>query len=270
MKVTTAMRECLRKVFITMPVRLIDGRYLHLIESYRINCEIVLDFRALDSFPRSHLRGLAKKLSARGIRMTVHAPFHEIFLGAPDRLVREAAVERMEKAFAAAALFRPESIVVHFNYEERRFGFIYEEWLANIVPSIRLFARKAGEMGAILALENVYEENPRAMKEVLEMMKGLPVHQCLDTGHVNAFSRTGLRAWLRQMGPFIRQLHLHDNDGSGDEHLPIGAGNVDFGLVAGFIARAKVKPLVTLEPHSEGDIWKTLHGFHEKGLDRAL
>ncbi|MBP7584485.1 MAG: hypothetical protein KBA61_10650, partial [Spirochaetes bacterium] len=68
----------------------------------------------------------------------------------------------------------------------------------------------------------------------------------------------------------IRQLHLHDNDGSGDEHLPIGAGNVDFGLVAGFIARAKVKPLVTLEPHSEGDIWKTLHGFHEKGLDRAL
>lgn len=270
MKITQEIRDALRRVFITMPVRLIDERYIHLIESYRMNCEIVLDFRALDAYPRTYLRGLAKRLQALGIRMTVHAPFHEIFLGAPDMLVREAAVERMDRAFAAAALFRPESIVVHFNYEDRRFGFLYEEWLANIIPNLKRFAEKAGAMGSFMALENVYEENPRAMKEALGMLRGYPAWQCLDTGHVNAFSRTGLRAWLKQMGPFIRQMHLHDNDGSGDSHGHIGSGTVDFGLVADFISRSKVKPLVTLEPHSEEDIWKTLRGLHAKGLDRLL
>jgi len=270
MKISGEIRETLGRVFITMPLRLIDERYMHLIESYRMNCEIVLDFRALDAYPRTYLRGIAKRLRALGIRMTVHAPFHEIFLGAPDRLVREAAVARMERAFTAASLFRPESIVVHFNYEERRFGFIYDEWLANIVPNLRHFGEKARRMGAFLAVENVYEENPRAMKEVLPMLRDVPVYQCLDTGHVSAFSRTGLKAWLKQMGPFIRQMHLHDNDGTGDTHGPVGSGSVDFGLVKDFIARAPVKPLVTLEPHSEEDIWKTLRGLRVTGIDRLL
>jgi len=125
-------------------------------------------------------------------------------------------------------------------------------------------------MGAFLAVENVYEENPRAMKEVLPMLRDVPVYQCLDTGHVSAFSRTGLKAWLKQMGPFIRQMHLHDNDGTGDTHGPVGSGSVDFGLVKDFIARAPVKPLVTLEPHSEEDIWKTLRGLRVTGIDRLL
>ncbi len=267
---TQDIRDALRRVFITMPVRLIDERYMHLIESYRINCEILLDFRALDGYPRAYLRGLAKRLRALGIRMTVHAPFHELFLGAPDRLVREAAVERMERAFSAAAMFRPESIIVHFNYEDKRFGFVYEEWKENIIPNLRHFAQRAGDMGAFLALENVYEENPRAMKEIFGLLKGYPAYQCLDTGHVNAFSKTGLDTWLKRMGPFIRHFHLHDNDGSADSHGPIGSGTVDFTRIAAFISRSRVKPLVTLEPHTEANIWKTLRGLCETGIDRLL
>jgi len=89
-------------------------------------------------------------------------------------------------------------------------------------------------MGALLALENVYEERPDAMVRVLEALEGLPAGHCLDAGTSVRFSETPLDEWVRKTGRFIRQFHMHDNDGTGDQHGPIGSGKIDFAFIRSF------------------------------------
>ncbi len=266
-----AQREAaIRKVFISMPAKKIDDHYWKLIERNRLNLEIGLDSASLDTLGKGRLADIARGLKDLGLAATVHAPFNEIFLGAPDRLVREAAIARLDGAFDIAEAFAPRAVVVHLNFEERRFRYLYDNWMELVIPNIIRYAERCAAMGALLSLENVYEETPAAMAEVFERLKRYPVGHCLDVGHVSAFSYTPLAGWFDATGPYIRHFHLHDNDGTRDGHLPIGSGSIRFDMVRDFIAKMKEKPIITLEPHSEDDIWRTLDGFVSTGLLDAM
>ena len=126
------LKQITDSVFICKPLVNLDEHFMELVKEYRFNLEIGIDFRALDKFPKRYFRKTADTLRSLGISTTVHAPYHEIFLGAPDKFIREAAVKRMDAAFKAAEYFSPKSIVVHLNFEEKRYRFIYDEWITNI------------------------------------------------------------------------------------------------------------------------------------------
>jgi sugar phosphate isomerase/epimerase len=264
-----SLDEITRGVFINMPLRDI-GEHMSLIEKYPFNLEIGMDYYSIDNLSSKIIRKTAERLKGSGISMTVHAPYNEIFLGAPDRMIRDASLLRMESAFELIPWFSPLAVVIHLNYEERRFGFIYDEWFSMIIPALKRYAERCGDMGAFLAIENVYEESPDAMASVLEALDGYPAYHCLDVGHLNAFSDTGIDEWIEKMGRYITHFHLHDNDGSEDSHSPIGSGNIDFKLVGDFISTMEKRPLITLEPHNEKDLWATLSGFKRMGLVDVL
>ncbi|MDY6933362.1 MAG: TIM barrel protein [Spirochaetota bacterium] len=249
-----------RNIFINMPIRKIDDRYMELIESHRFNLEIGIDYYSLDHYSSKDFGYLADRLLNLGITMTVHAPFNELFLGSPDRLIREASLSRIDSAFDAMFYFSPISVVLHLNYEEKRFGYMYDEWFSYIIPNLIRYAEKCDKMGAILVIENVYEETPDVISSVIERMHGYPVYHCIDVGHINAFSRLDVKEWIDMIGKHIRHFHLHDNDGSKDAHDPIGKGNIDFTMIVDFIDQMKQPPIITLEPHTEEDLWSTLEG----------
>ncbi|MDY6970308.1 MAG: TIM barrel protein [Spirochaetota bacterium] len=270
MKLNDRTRRIIDRVFINMPIRLINDKYLRLIEKHRINLEIGLDYYSLDNYSYSYIRTLAEQLKKFGTIMTVHAPFNEIFLGAPDRLIREASLSRMDEAFELAQYFSPQSIVMHLNFEMRRFGFIYDEWFANIIPNLKVYAERCREIGAILAIENVYEETPDAMISIMNNLEEYPVCHCMDVGHVNAFSSVGIPDWIEKTESFICQFHLHDNNGYEDTHAPIGHGNIDYSVIVEVVSKMKRPSIITLEPHSQEDLWRTLKGFEQIGLDQLL
>lgn len=54
---------------------------------------------------------------------------------------------------------------------------------------------------------------------------------CIDVGHAHrACAKDGIRpeAYLREFRDMIREVHLDDNFGARDLHLPLGQGNVDW------------------------------------------
>lgn len=267
---TDRLKEVIEQVYITMPFKKIDAGKLDLISTHKFNLEIGIDHYALDKFGTDDFKKIAGYLNAFGISMTVHAPFHELFLGASDRLVREAALNRMNSAFMVIPYFHPKTVVMHLNYETRRFGFIYKEWISHVSSNIVYYAQKCREIGAILMLENVYEESPEVMATVFESLKEHNVYHCFDVGHLNAFSQSNMADWLTATGKYIRQFHLHDNNGKGDQHAPIGSGKIRFDLVRDFISGMHDRPFITLEPHKEPDIWDTLEGFARCGLSDVM
>ena len=63
------------------------------------------------------------------------------------------------------------------------------------------------------------------------------------------------------LGFRIGQIHIHDNNGFLDEHLPVGEGNFPFRAFFELIHQEKLKPVITLECHSEKHLWRTLENI---------
>ncbi len=49
---------------------------------------------------------------------------------------------------------------------------------------------------------------------------------CFDIGHAHALSETPALEWVEVLGSRISYVHIHDNHGKKDEHLPLEEGNV--------------------------------------------
>jgi sugar phosphate isomerase/epimerase len=57
--------------------------------------------------------------------------------------------------------------------------------------------------------------------------------------------------WLKTLGKYLVEVHLHDNHREADEHLPVGEGEFDFNQFFALVSEQKLSPIYTLEPHEE-------------------
>jgi sugar phosphate isomerase/epimerase len=55
-----------------------------------------------------------------------------------------------------------------------------------------------------------------------------------------------------------REVHLHDNHGEADEHLPIGEGGFDFDRFFKLLSQFGLNPVYTIEPHEEAHLRRSL------------
>jgi sugar phosphate isomerase/epimerase len=99
-------------------------------------------------------------------------------------------------------------------------------------------------------LENIFEEEPSTLRQVLDRINDPLVGHCFDSGHFNMFATVSLQQWFAVLGDRIVESHLHDNHGQADEHLPVGEGQIDFELVTSLLKQYAPDAVWTLEAHS--------------------
>jgi sugar phosphate isomerase/epimerase len=59
-------------------------------------------------------------------------------------------------------------------------------------------------------------------------------------------------------------MHLHDNHGVSDDHLPIGSGSFPFRELKAFMRQAKVEGvLYAVEPHEEATVLESIKRLKE-------
>jgi len=231
---------------------------LHFVLAHRIQPEIALEGDALYTCAPEEFREIAAALRGAGLRCTLHAPFVDLAPGAMDRYILAASREKLRRAFALIDIFRPLSVVCHLNFEEKRQGYQEEEWFAVALATWQEMLTMAARHRVVLALENTYEGEPSRHARMLAALDSPFARFCLDVGHVMAFAKSTWQEWLPALAPWLGQLHLHDNDGSRDEHLPPGRGIFDFPGLFSYLREKNLSPIVTLEPHSEKDLWESL------------
>ena len=78
--------------------------------------------------------------------------------------------------------------------------------------------------GCRFALENVFDADPTLLAELLDRLPAGRFGFNFDTGHHAAFARCPVADWFSALGDRILSLHVHDNRGENDEHLPAGTG----------------------------------------------
>jgi sugar phosphate isomerase/epimerase len=253
----TDLSHIISRCFVNIPF--VDfARYEDFVSRHRINPEIGLDGDILYTATRENFEARARFLEKRGLQCTLHAPFHDMLPGARDRVILAATRKKFKRCFDLIKIFKPRSVVCHLGYLDCVHGSDMDRWLATSVETWHQLLGVAAEQEVPVMFENTYERGPAVHRMLLEALNSPFAGFCLDTGHILAFAQAPLRDWLEILGGRLRQLHLHDNDGGRDEHLPLGKGVFDFAGLFSFLAAREIRPIVTLEPRSEKDLIESL------------
>ena len=237
---------------------LIEPSWLNLFIEYGLNPEIGLDSAALDEFSLSDFKDIADNFISRHKSITIHGPFLDLSPGSPDPKIRAVSLDRFRQLITAVSIFKPRTVVCHAGYDDARYNFFKEAWLEYSIEAWQWLGNELNAHGTKLMLENVYESDPDEMLMLFQYLDTANIGCCLDIGHQSVFGRKTLNHWFNVMGPYIGQLHLHDNHGDCDSHLGMGNGKINFDPMFRFLKKLPMQPVVTLEPHNREDLAASL------------
>ena len=242
-----------KTVQVHIPYPLLIERLDYVI-SEGINPEVYLDGSFLEDADPMVLGGIRQRFKEKGLTITMHGPYEDVHPGSPDEDKRLFAEKRYTEALKAAAYLKPRTLVLHAGYSDRVFKGDKELWLNQSLKTWPPFVRIAERLGVIIAAENVFEKTPDTLKLLVEEIGSPHFRLCIDAGHLNAFVRADLKDWIKEIGPLIAEVHLHDNNGRNDEHLPLGEGSIDFPLFFRLLSEYAKDPVFTIEPHGEEEM----------------
>ncbi len=231
------------------------GRYMDFILQKRFNLEIYFSSDILDGLDYALLYNLQSALNHNPC-LSIHAPFMDLSPAAVDSKVREATVSRFNQIVEIAEILRPVAVVGHSGYEKWKYSLSIDLWLRKSLEFWKPLAERAESLGCKIAVENIFEDEPTNLRVLMEAMSSEYFGICFDTGHCNLFSTVSLDKWLDDLGEYIVELHLHDNDGSADQHHPIGDGTFNFDH---FFSRLNDRDCIyTIEAHTPERVLKSI------------
>ena len=212
--------------------------------------EIAIKGQELDNLDLALLEHVAEVLATAQVRPTVHAPFFDLNPGALDPLIRQVSHQRLTQTLSVACRLNAHLMVIHPGVDKWRYPNLDQTWLTLATDSFPPLIKLASAGDCRLAIENIYEETPETLVQLVKGMNSEWFGHCFDAGHWHLFGKRPMAEWLNAIGPQLFHLHLHDNHGQTDEHLPIGAGTIDFAPLKRWMKNAPACPSITLEAHT--------------------
>ena len=174
----------------------------------------------------------------------LHGPFNELFPCAIDPMVRNIARIRYRQALNMAQSYGITRVVIHGGYNPRLY---YPIWYTEqSVEFWKEFIREVPEHMTIL-LENVMEEEIPMFLTILEQVGDKRLRMCLDVGHVNAYSKIPVDRWLEDWAPYLSHFHVHNNDGTADQHRQLTDGTIPMKALLRKIDTLCPEATITLE-----------------------
>jgi sugar phosphate isomerase/epimerase len=191
---------------------------------------------------------------------SMHAAFVDINYSSNDIRIREVSRERVERSIETGKKLGVSNVVVHTCCHPVLVNQnVIDIWCETTADYLRMIAEK---YQVKIFVENTLDINPDILKRLMEMSDCKWLGVCLDVGHAN-LSKTPVEGWMKELKPYIGYLHLNDNRGRYDEHLPIGAGMIDWISLYRQIMQLEHEPIITIEVTKPEDFEKSV-AFWEK------
>ena len=207
----------------------------------------------LDYHDRNLIRKAARELAERDMEAySFHAPFADhIDITSVDPDERAEAQRELLLAVEAAAQLDVRHIVLHPGPESSHRPPVSQlyECLQRASEIMQVVALRCEERGISLALENMLPHllfgRVRDLLWLLGDMESLNVGTCLDTGH--AFFSGDLHRILYKLSGHLAMIHVNDNHGHHDDHLPPGDGSIEWMPLLGQLAQTQFRGTLILE-----------------------
>jgi sugar phosphate isomerase/epimerase len=249
-------------LFVNVPYRMVEKNMERAV-GLSIGLEVYLDNHLIEEIDMGQVKELSAKLRDHKIPCTVHAPFMDLSPGGYDRSIRKITRDKLKKSAEVANLFEARACVCHPGYDKWRFDGNEQLWLDGSIETWEEVLG-AADKDLPIVVENIFEETPATFSALFDYFKEKNLWFCFDSGHFNLFSKVSLDDWLAPLKKRIREMHLHDNHGAFDDHLPIGSGSFPFRELKAFLRQTEMKEIIfTVEPHSEGTVVDSIKRLKE-------
>lgn len=162
-------------------------------------------------------------------RCTLHGAFLDVLIFSEDMEIRECSEMRVFQSIDAAKAIGAEAVVFHTNHNPLLTAESYRKnWLERNEHFWRKVLEKYSDISVYM--ENMFDDSPHmlaGLAEKLSDFKNFGV--CLDYAHAVSFGRnTPIGGWVKSLAPYVRHLHINDNNLKDDLHLAVGSGKIDW------------------------------------------
>ncbi|KAF1081959.1 MAG: hypothetical protein GQF41_1599 [Candidatus Rifleibacterium amylolyticum] len=244
------------------------GEAFALLAEYGMFPELYFSSRDVDNISEDFLGFLKQQIDSYNFRPSLHAPFMEQDIGSVNDGLQQRTYRRLQNTLDMAARLGSQRIVIHPGYGDMPDDGEFMQWLKRAGGLLRSLCQKACELGLQIAFENIYDSNPERLYLLLDAAESECAGICFDTGHYNLFSPLPMQSWFGRLGKNILVCHIHDNDRSGDQHLAIGDGSLDYNPLIEWYKQLDTdkKPVMTLEALNRADVITSVTRIKEWNL----
>ncbi len=194
------------------------------------------------------LNKLKKKFD---LDLIVHAPFYGLNGAAWNDGVRQETVRQYKEAIKLAKEIDSKIVVIHLGI--RSAGFMDKtEALARNHQTLQECVGFAEDSNVLLALENVGNSPMRLFDTIQDMINIIKkissshLRATFDIGHA-VIQKLNLYNSILELAPYLEHVHIHDNFGINDEHLPLNNGTINFSPAFKALKKIKYNKTITME-----------------------
>lgn len=196
---------------------------------------------------------------------TLHGAFLDVTLHSSDARIREVSELRVRQSMDIAKELGIRGVVFHTNMIA---NFKEEAYMKNWVRTNAAFYKKvlAEYPGIYVFVENMFDFDPDMLVELAkELKEELYFGVCLDYAHAT-ISKVPAQEWIKVLKPYIKHIHINDNDLKNDLHKPLGLGDIDYKLFTKLISENGMESSVLVEVSQIEDQIISLEYMKKEGI----
>lgn len=198
---------------------------------------------------------------------TMHGDFYDVLVFSSDKFIREISDKRIRQSIAAALGIGAKGVVFHTNsdplltadaYTQNRLRMNIEYWSAILeeFPQINIY------------IENMFDFTPYLLEELSRALAKFPNYGvCLDYAHASSFGRNvPIEKWVESLAPYVKHMHINDNDLVNDLHLPVGSGKIDWEVFKKYYKEYFSQCSILIETNSAADQRRSAEFLRKLGI----
>lgn len=180
----------------------------------------------------------------RGLK-TMHGPFLDLKPSSPDMMIREVSRMKYRATLQIASILKIDHIIFHSQINP----YLNQPYLRKLNNSQAKefwdgLLEDVNEYKGTILIENIFEETPEMLYELITHLNHERIKINLDIGHAN-LGKVGLEEWIRILRDYIHYIHIHSNNGEYDEHKPPNENQLN--ELKELLEKYHINPILSLE-----------------------
>ncbi len=202
---------------------------------------------------------MLKMLNDHGICAgSFHAEFGEhVDLSAESPVARQQAVDLLTHEAEVALGINVQTVIAHSAGRKDPY---HPSRSANLRKGLETLAAAAEKLAVTYMIENMppdhaYGVDAALLATDIQSIGSQHLGLCFDTGHAH-MRNPDVAMQLKSTDGFVHYLHVHDNDGTDDQHLLPFGGKIDWQSVGQVIGDIKYDGTICLEVFEPVDVMR--------------
>ena len=241
---------------------------LRLSKEYNANFEyndFFLPFVLDDEEKKKEIIDFYKSLDRDRSEDTMHGAFLDVTLHSTDDRIREVSELRVRQSMEIAKELGIRGVVFHTNMIANFKDAVYmKKWVDTNAAFYKTLLQEYP--GIYVFVENMFDFDPDMLLALAKEMENEPHFGiCLDYAHAT-ISKVEAKKWFEVLKPYIKHMHINDNDLKNDLHMALGTGKINYKELKELLESGEIEPSILVEVSKLEDQEASLVYMKKEGL----